>query len=72
MLNSTTEADDVGDYLRVKYPEEFGATTAATNSFSSSTPIAVERSHGKTSTPPERLRVVSTKAIVHSMPSLAS
>ena len=28
MLNSTTEADDVGDYLRVKYPEEFGATTA--------------------------------------------
>jgi len=26
MLNSTAEADDVGDYLRVKYPEEFGAT----------------------------------------------
>jgi type III restriction enzyme len=26
MLNSTTEADDVGDYLRVKYPAEFGAT----------------------------------------------
>ena len=26
MLNSTSEADDVGDYLRVKYPEEFGAT----------------------------------------------
>jgi type III restriction enzyme len=25
MLNSTAEADDVGDYLRVKYPEEFGA-----------------------------------------------
>jgi len=25
MLNSTTEADDVGDYLRVKYPAEFGA-----------------------------------------------
>jgi len=24
MLNSTAEADDVGDYLRVKYPEEFG------------------------------------------------
>jgi type III restriction enzyme len=28
MLNSTAEADDVGDYLRVKYPEEFGATKA--------------------------------------------
>ena len=28
MLNSTTEADDVGDYLRVKYPEEFGATAS--------------------------------------------
>ena len=26
MLNSTAEADDVGDYLRVKYPAEFGAT----------------------------------------------
>lgn len=26
MLNSTAEADDVGDYLRVKYPVEFGAT----------------------------------------------
>jgi type III restriction enzyme len=26
MLNSTAEADDVGDYLRVKYPHEFGAT----------------------------------------------
>jgi type III restriction enzyme len=26
MLNSTAEADDVGDYLRVKYPDEFGAT----------------------------------------------
>jgi type III restriction enzyme len=26
MLNSTSEADDVGDYLRVKYPAEFGAT----------------------------------------------
>lgn len=26
MLNSTAEADDVGDYLRVKYPGEFGAT----------------------------------------------
>ena len=25
MLNSTAEADDVGDYLRVKYPEDFGA-----------------------------------------------
>jgi type III restriction enzyme len=25
MLNSTAEADDVGDYLRVKYPAEFGA-----------------------------------------------
>jgi type III restriction enzyme len=24
MLNSTSEAEDVGDYLRVKYPEEFG------------------------------------------------
>jgi len=24
MLNSTAEADDVGDYLRVKYPTEFG------------------------------------------------
>ncbi len=24
MLNSTAEADDVGDWLRVKYPEEFG------------------------------------------------
>ncbi len=28
MLNSTAEADDVGDYLRVKYPEEFGATAS--------------------------------------------
>ncbi len=28
MLNSTAEADDVGDYLRVKYPAEFGATDA--------------------------------------------
>jgi type III restriction enzyme len=26
MLNSTAEADDVGDYLRVKYPADFGAT----------------------------------------------
>jgi type III restriction enzyme len=26
MLNSTAEADDVGDYLRVKYPAEFGVT----------------------------------------------
>lgn len=26
MLNSTAEADDVGDYLRVKYPTEFGTT----------------------------------------------
>lgn len=26
MLNKTSEADDVGDYLRVKYPDEFGAT----------------------------------------------
>ena len=26
MLNSTAEADDVGDYLRVKYPAEFGAS----------------------------------------------
>lgn len=26
MLNSTAEADDIGDYLRIKYPEEFGAT----------------------------------------------
>src|ERR1019366_7109058 len=26
MMNSTSEADDVGDYLRVKYPNEFGAT----------------------------------------------
>jgi type III restriction enzyme len=25
MLNGTAEADDVGDYLRVKYPAEFGA-----------------------------------------------
>lgn len=25
MLNSTAEADDVGDYLRVKYPDDFGA-----------------------------------------------
>jgi type III restriction enzyme len=25
MLNSTSEADDIGDYLRVKYPTEFGA-----------------------------------------------
>lgn len=24
MMNDTTEADDVGDYLRVKYPDEFG------------------------------------------------
>ena len=24
MMNDTTEADDVGDYLRVKYPAEFG------------------------------------------------
>lgn len=28
MLNSTAEADDVGDYLRVKYPEEFGSTSS--------------------------------------------
>ena len=28
MLNSTAEADDVGDYLRVKYPAEFGATVS--------------------------------------------
>ena len=24
MLNSTADADDVGDYLRIKYPTEFG------------------------------------------------
>jgi type III restriction enzyme len=29
MLNSTAEADDVGDYLRVKYPDEFGASNSA-------------------------------------------
>ena len=28
MMNSTTDADDVGDYLRVKYPDEFGANNA--------------------------------------------
>lgn len=28
MLNSTAEADDVGDYLRVKYPDEFGASSS--------------------------------------------
>ncbi len=28
MLNSTAEADDVGDYLRVKYKADFGATEA--------------------------------------------
>jgi len=28
MLNSTAEADDVGDYLRIKYPEEFGPDAA--------------------------------------------
>ncbi len=26
MMNSTLEADDVADYLRVKYPDQFGAT----------------------------------------------
>lgn len=26
MMNSTAEADDVGDYLRVKYPTEFGTS----------------------------------------------
>src|SRR5205807_1511832 len=31
MLNSTAEADDVGDYLRVKYPEEFGSTLTNEN-----------------------------------------
>ena len=25
MMNSTAEADEVADYLRVKYPDEFGA-----------------------------------------------
>lgn len=30
MLNSTVEADDVGEYLRVTYPEDFGATTGGT------------------------------------------
>lgn len=28
MLNSTAEADDVGNYLQTKYPSEFGATDA--------------------------------------------
>ncbi|MDP8930725.1 MAG: DEAD/DEAH box helicase family protein [Actinomycetota bacterium] len=28
MLNSTAEADDVGDYLRIKYPAEFGLNEA--------------------------------------------
>ena len=28
MLNSTAEADDVGDYLRVTYPEDFGPAAA--------------------------------------------
>jgi type III restriction enzyme len=28
MLNSTAEADEVGDYLRVTYPEDFGATVS--------------------------------------------
>jgi type III restriction enzyme len=28
MLNSTAEADDVGDYLRVTYPEDFGPATS--------------------------------------------
>ncbi len=31
MLNSTAEADEVGDYLRVKYPAEFGADENGTN-----------------------------------------
>ncbi len=30
MLNSTAEADDIGDYLRVKYPDEFGANESGT------------------------------------------
>jgi type III restriction enzyme len=30
MMNTTAEADDVGDYLRVKYPAEFGATDDGT------------------------------------------
>ncbi len=29
MLNSTAEADDVGNYLQTKYPSEFGATDAS-------------------------------------------
>lgn len=28
MMNSTAEADDVGDYLRVTYPSDFGANSA--------------------------------------------
>jgi hypothetical protein len=32
MLNSTVEADDVGDYLRVKYPNAFGATDSGMRS----------------------------------------
>ncbi len=31
MLNSTADADDVGDYLRVKYPEEFGVDAEGEN-----------------------------------------
>lgn len=31
MLNSTAEADDVGDYLRTKYPSEFGPDSQGQN-----------------------------------------
>lgn len=31
MMNSTAEADDVADYLRVKYPEEFGSNDLGEN-----------------------------------------
>jgi type III restriction enzyme len=31
MLNKTAEADDVGDYLRVAYPSEFGASAGGQN-----------------------------------------
>ena len=43
MLNSTAEADDVGDYLRVKYPDDFGATESVMRNCWSSIPTAAAR-----------------------------
>jgi len=72
MLNSTAEADDVGDYLRVKYPAEFGATDDGSSGCWSSTPTVAVRYPSGISMPLAQLPAGSMRARVRSTPLSAS